>query len=108
MEIELPKSYSALPWEQIKVSHVPASSPTPTKVIMVALYRPNNHNAFTVSMAKELAKIFQMLDIDDRVKAIVLTGHGRMFCAGADLDVGFPVDADAKGNRPLAQDHRDR
>lgn len=100
--IDLPKSYSALPWEHIRVSHVPASSPTPTKVIIVTLYRPEKYNAFTEKMSQEMQKVYQMLDVDDRVKAIVLTGQGKMYCAGADLDIGFP-----KGTEETPQEHRD-
>ena len=89
--IDLPSTYNSLGTTDIKVSHVPASSPTPTPVVLVTLDRPKNHNAFTGTMAEELVHVFSMLDLDDRVKCVVLTGAGKMFCAGADLDVGFPL-----------------
>lgn len=40
-------------------------------------------------MCNELVSAFDMLDADDRVKAIVVTGEGKMFCAGADLVEGL-------------------
>ena len=40
-------------------------------------------------MCNEMVSAFEMLDLDDRVKAIVVTGKGRMFCAGADLINGL-------------------
>lgn len=40
-------------------------------------------------MCDEMVSAFDMLDRDDRVKAIVVTGKGKMFCAGADLVVGL-------------------
>jgi len=40
-------------------------------------------------------------DVDERVKVIVLTGAGKTFCAGADLDIGF------SSNRERPADHRD-
>ncbi|KAK4498077.1 hypothetical protein PRZ48_010733 [Zasmidium cellare] len=44
-----------------------------------------------------------MFDLDERVKAIVLTGSGDFFCAGADLDIGF----NSGGERERLVDHRD-
>lgn len=44
-----------------------------------------------------------MFDVDDRVKCVVLTGAGRMFCAGADLDVGF----NALNESTREAEHRD-
>lgn len=38
---------------------------------------------------EEVEKAFQLFDLDDRVKCIVVTGHGRIFCAGADLATSF-------------------
>lgn len=84
----LPKSYAALPFQHIRLTHVPASSPTPTPVILLTLHRPDKHNAFTETMTHELETSFDLLSLDPRVKAIVVTGSGKMFCAGADLDGG--------------------
>jgi enoyl-CoA hydratase/carnithine racemase len=86
--MELPSSYASLPFQHIRLSHVPASSPIPTKVILLTLYRPGKHNAFTDTMINDLETAFDLLSLDPRVKAIVVTGHGKMFCAGADLDSG--------------------
>lgn len=99
--VELPSSYSDLPLQDIRISHIPISSPTPTPVILLTLYRPGKHNAFTNTMMEEMERAFAMFDVDDRVKAIVVTGHGKMFCAGADLDVGLNA-----GNE-LVNEHRD-
>ena len=99
--VDLPSSYSDISFKDIRLSHVPASSPTPTPVILVTLYRPGKHNAFTNTMMEEMEQAFAMFDVDDRVKAIVVTGHGKMFCAGADLDVGLN-----SGSEPV-NEHRD-
>jgi enoyl-CoA hydratase/carnithine racemase len=87
--IDLPTSYTSLNTTQITVSHVPASSPIPTSVVLVTLNRPKNYNAFTKVMEEELVRVFEMFDLDDRVRCVVLNGAGKMFCAGADLDIGF-------------------
>ena len=87
--VELPSSYASLKTTQIAVSHIPASSPTPTPVVLVTLNRPKHHNAFTKVMVDELVRVFSMFDVDDRVRCVVLTGAGKMFSAGADLDIGF-------------------
>ena len=42
-------------------------------------------------MEEELVRVYSMFDVNDRVKCVVLTGAGTIFCAGADLDVGFEV-----------------
>ena len=52
-------------------------------------------------MADSLTKAYNMFHIDPRVKVVVLTGAGKIFCAGSDLDVGF---GDGKGK---AVDFRD-
>ena len=51
--------------------------------------RPKHHNAFTEVMVDELVRVFTMFDVDDRVRCVVLSGAGKMFCAGADLNIGF-------------------
>ncbi|KIW81805.1 hypothetical protein Z517_04831 [Fonsecaea pedrosoi CBS 271.37] len=110
--IQIPDSYTTLPLKQIKVSHVPASSPTPTPVLLVTLNRPQKHNAFTDQMREDMERLYEIIDIDPRVKVVVLTGAGRSFCAGADLDIGFLGARDEKGQlkNPKTErdvDHRD-
>lgn len=87
--IEVPRSYEACDLTHIKISHHPLRAPTATPVVIVTLNRPEKHNAFTPQMADSLTKAFQMFHVDPRVKVVVLTGAGRMFCAGSDLDIGF-------------------
>jgi len=53
---------------------------------LVALNRPELHNAFNETLVAELTTVLQMLDADASVRAVVLTGHGKSFCAGADLN----------------------
>jgi len=53
---------------------------------LVALNRPELHNAFNAALIDELTMVLQALDADASVRAVVLTGHGKSFCAGADLN----------------------
>jgi methylglutaconyl-CoA hydratase len=53
---------------------------------LVALNRPDLHNAFNETLIAELTAVLQALDTDATVRAVVLTGHGKSFCAGADLN----------------------
>jgi methylglutaconyl-CoA hydratase len=55
-------------------------------VAMVALARPELHNAFNETLIAELTRALAALDADDAVRAVVLSGQGRSFCAGADLN----------------------
>ena len=57
-------------------------------VALVTLNRPDRMNAWTWRMSYELSAAFNDLDADDDVRAIVVTGAGRAFCAGADLEAG--------------------
>ena len=57
-------------------------------VTLVTLHRPEAMNAWTWQMSAELGSAFAEADADDEVRAIVVTGHGRAFCAGADLGGG--------------------
>lgn len=58
------------------------------RVATITLDRPDRLNAFTPTMARELIAAYDRADADDTVRAIVLTGRGRGFCAGADLGRG--------------------
>jgi enoyl-CoA hydratase/carnithine racemase len=54
-------------------------------VLTLTLHRPEQMNAFTVEMADELVEVFTRASEDDAVRAIVVTGAGKAFCAGMDL-----------------------
>lgn len=105
--IPLPASYTSLPYTQISLTHHPASSPFPTPIIILTLSRPKNHNAFTDTMMLEMEEAFTMLDLDERVRVVVVTGEGRMFCAGADLEVGFGEGTEGRRGGGRASGHRD-
>lgn len=57
-------------------------------IATVTLDRPEALNAFTATMMEELLDVFDRIDADDDVRAVVVTGRGRGFCAGADLSAG--------------------
>ncbi|HWD51319.1 MAG TPA: crotonase/enoyl-CoA hydratase family protein [Acidimicrobiales bacterium] len=57
-------------------------------VATITLDRPDRLNAFTDTMQGELIDAFDRTDADDAVRAVVVTGSGRGFCAGADLGGG--------------------
>jgi enoyl-CoA hydratase/carnithine racemase len=54
-------------------------------IATITLDRPDQLNAFTVTMAEELVHAFDRASADDAVAAVVVTGRGRAFCAGMDL-----------------------
>jgi enoyl-CoA hydratase/carnithine racemase len=58
------------------------------RVATITLNRPEQLNAFTERMREELLDAFGRADADDEVRAVVVTGAGKAFCAGADLSAG--------------------
>ena len=54
-------------------------------ILTLTLNRPEQLNSFTVEMANELVAAFERASADDAVRAVVVTGAGRAFCAGMDL-----------------------
>ena len=57
-------------------------------VAVVTLHRPERLNAYSGTMGEELGEAYRRCDLDDDVRAVVLTGAGRGFCAGADMSGG--------------------
>jgi enoyl-CoA hydratase/carnithine racemase len=77
------------------------------RVLTITLNRPERLNAWTGTMARELIEAFDRADADDEVRAIVVTGAGRGFCAGADLAGGGETfDYRKRGaSEPVARDN---
>jgi enoyl-CoA hydratase/carnithine racemase len=83
------------------------------QILTITLNRPDKLNAFNATMQRELIGAFDAADKDDAIRAIIVTGSGRAFCAGADLSSGadtFDRDARRGPVRRLADgavDYRD-
>lgn len=58
------------------------------RILTITLNRPDKLNAFTGTMQAELIDAFDRSDADDDIRAVIVTGAGRGFCAGADLSRG--------------------
>jgi enoyl-CoA hydratase/carnithine racemase len=78
------------------------------RVLTITLDRPDRLNAFNTEMLRELLDAFDRADADDDVRAIIFTGRGRGFCAGADLGAGADTfNTPAQGGTTEASAHRD-
>jgi enoyl-CoA hydratase/carnithine racemase len=69
-------------------------------VAVITLNRPERMNAFTDVMIREWASALEDARLDREVRAVVLTGNGRGFCAGADLRGGSGVGETARAETP--------
>jgi enoyl-CoA hydratase/carnithine racemase len=78
------------------MDHTTISTEVADRVLTITLDRPDRLNAFTVAMQQELCAVFDEVDENPDIRAVVVTGRGRGFCAGADLGAGgssFDVEA---------------
>ena len=76
-------------------------------VLTASFDRPDQLNAINQAMHRELETLFADVDRDDDVRVVVLTGHGRAFSAGGDLDWLLELNADpAASARTIAGDRR--
>ena len=69
------------PYEQIAVG-------VNERILTLTLNRPDKLNAFTGRMMHEMIDVFTKVNSDDEVRAVIVTGAGRAFCAGADISAG--------------------
>lgn len=78
------------------------------RVLTITLNRPERLNAWTPTMMRELLEAFDRSDADDEVRAVIVTGAGRGFCAGADLAAGGDTfdysKRERSGNDPIPRD----
>jgi enoyl-CoA hydratase/carnithine racemase len=77
-------------------------------IAVVTLNRPDQLNAFTVTMANELVEVFGRAGADAGAQAVVVTGAGRAFCSGMDLSVGGNVFGLDESLRPTLADMTER
>jgi enoyl-CoA hydratase/carnithine racemase len=77
-------------------------------IATLTLNRPDALNSFTVTMARELEQVFRTDATDDAVRAVVVTGAGRAFCAGMDLSAEGNVFGLDESADPTPEDLRER
>ena len=58
------------------------------QVLLLTMNRPERLNAFNSQMQREFLEALDHADTDDEIRAVIVTGEGRGFCAGADLSKG--------------------
>ena len=76
-------------------------------VATITLNRPERLNAVNTTVIQELLAAFDRADADDAVRAVIVTGAGRAFCAGADLGGGSTTFGPREGRSERPEEHRD-
>ncbi len=76
-------------------------------VQVITMNRPERLNAWTYQMGGELRQAIEAANADPAVSAVVLTGAGRGFCAGADIEAVFKAQADGEGDSGRGDGPRD-
>lgn len=83
--IELPQSYVTSADSHVRVANYPNATGGVTPILIATLNRPQKLNAITGDMIHSLIKLFKTVNVDNRVKVVILTGAGKAFSAGIDL-----------------------
>ena len=87
-------------WQTQRMEYTQIEWSVDDRVLTLTLDRPDQLNAFTPRMQREMVDAFDRADADDEVRAIIVTGRGRGFCAGADLSSGAETfDAEVQAER---------
>lgn len=68
-------------------------------IATLTLRRPDKMNAFTVGMKDEMIAALDIIDNDDAVRAVIVTGDGKAFCAGADISEGIEGFLDGRNSQ---------
>jgi len=76
-------------------------------IVVLTLHRPERLNAWTPRMTGELTHAIEAADTDRGVGAVVVTGAGRGFCAGADVSAVFDAQLQGDGNAAIPEGGRD-
>lgn len=78
------------------------------RILTLTLNRPDKLNSFTIEMSHELIHAYQRASEDDLVSVIIVTGAGRAFCAGMDLNIDGNVFGLNEELKPTIEDMRER
>jgi 2-(1,2-epoxy-1,2-dihydrophenyl)acetyl-CoA isomerase len=70
-------------------------------VATITLNRPEKMNTYTAAMLSELATVLEDVALDDSIRAVILTGEGRAFCAGADLKEAQDIQKELPENQDI-------
>jgi enoyl-CoA hydratase/carnithine racemase len=84
--------------DQLKSSYEAIKARVEGPVLLLTLNRPERLNAWTPQMMADLAHAIEVANNDPAIGAIVVTGEGRGFCAGADMSVVFKSQIDGEGD----------
>lgn len=103
-----PKTLAANHKDHYAMTYNTLTYQTTDNILTLTLNRPDQLNAFTVEMSEELVAAFNRASQDDEVRAIVVTGAGRAFCAGMDLSREGNVFGLNEDLRPTMDDMRNR
>ena len=78
------------------------------RILTLTLNRPDKLNSFTIEMSHELIHAYQRASEDDLVSVVIVTGAGRAFCAGMDLNIDGNVFGLNEELKPTIEDMRER
>jgi enoyl-CoA hydratase/carnithine racemase len=95
-----PKTYVTAEDHHVRISNHPESATGVTPIQIITLNRPEKLNAISRGMITALISFFEIIDKDDRVKVVILTGTGRVFSAGIDLNMD---NSKVKDSLPVSQ-----
>src|SRR5690606_449028 len=88
---EPPSSFGGLVKERSGMAEDPIRSEHEGAIATITLSRPDKLNAMTVAMTQAILAALDRAEADDSVRAVIVTGSGRAFCAGTDLSNGFDL-----------------